>query len=83
MLTYPLWPVVLSLFTLVVADPIANVTIGKDTYKYIQLVGNGEFPADARDQFGDTAGGWGSGIAADLKSVSPPAEFGPKTLHFA
>lgn len=49
-------------------SPLVQVTLGKDTYKYISLVGRGEFPSDARDKFGDTAGGWGSGIAADLKT---------------
>ena len=68
MLIRSLWPVALLLVSLIIADPIAQVTIGKDTYKYIQLVGNGDFPSDARDQFGDTAGGWGSAIAADVNS---------------
>ena len=48
--------------------PIKTVTIGNDKYSYESLVGKGEFPADARDKFGDTAGGWGSAIAADVKS---------------
>ena len=48
--------------------PVSQVTLGKDTYKYISLVGQGQFPSDARDKFGDTAGGWGSAIAADLDS---------------
>lgn len=46
--------------------PVAQVKIGHDTYNYLGLVGHAEFPSDARDQYGDTAGGWGSGIAADL-----------------
>jgi hypothetical protein len=50
------------------APPLAKVTIDHHTYKYIQLVGKAEFPSDARDKFGDTAGGWGSAIAADVKS---------------
>jgi hypothetical protein len=50
------------------ASPLAKVTIDHHTYKYIQLVGKAEFPSDARDKFGDTAGGWGSAIAADVKS---------------
>lgn len=47
-------------------SPIAEVNIKNDKYKYLSLVGKGEFPSDARDKFGDTAGGWGSGIAADV-----------------
>jgi hypothetical protein len=52
----------------VCVPPIAKVSIKHDKYKYISLVGKGYFPSDARDMFGDTAGGWGSGIAADVKS---------------
>jgi hypothetical protein len=48
--------------------PIAEVTIKGDHYKYLSLVGKGEFPSDGRDKFGDTAGGWGSGIAADVNT---------------
>jgi hypothetical protein len=48
--------------------PLTTVNIGHDTYKYIQLVGHASFPSDARDNFGDTAGGWGSAIAADVDS---------------
>jgi hypothetical protein len=51
--------------------PINVVTIGNKNYTYHQLVGNGLFPSDARDQFGDTAGGWGSAIAADVKTWLP------------
>jgi hypothetical protein len=58
----------LSIFIVVSADPLATVKIKGDTYKYQKLVGKGFFPSDARDQFGDTAGGWGSAIAADVKS---------------
>lgn len=50
------------------APPLSKVTIGGDTFKYIELVGKAFFPSDARDKFGDTAGGWGSAIAADVKS---------------
>jgi len=39
-----------------------------EMYKYIQLVGKGIFPSDARDRFGDTNGGWGSAIAVDPES---------------
>ena len=46
--------------------PVAQVKIGHDKYNYLGLVGHADFPSDARDQYGDTAGGWGSGIAADL-----------------
>jgi hypothetical protein len=48
--------------------PIADVTIKGDEYKYLSLVGKGAFPSDGRDKYGDTAGGWGSAIAADLKT---------------
>jgi len=48
------------------SPPLAQVTIGHDTYKYLGLVGKGEFPSDARDMFGDTMGGWGSAVEADL-----------------
>jgi hypothetical protein len=37
-------------------------------YKYVQLAGKGIFPSDARDEFGDTSGGWGSAIAVDVDS---------------
>ena len=47
---------------------IATVTVGKDEFSYESLVGKGTVPSDARDQFGDTLGGWGSAIAADLSS---------------
>ena len=60
--------VTLSLAAKVCPSPIAEVTLKNDKYKYISLVGKAEFPSDARDKFGDTAGGWGSGIAADVKS---------------
>ena len=68
----------LSLFLLPVAfgkqpetTPINQVTFPppkKATYSYESLVGYGFFPSDGRDKFGDTAGGWGSAIAADLDS---------------
>ena len=70
--------IVLSLFSLnaaaltvpvsAPASPVNTVKIGADTYTYQSLVGKGIFPSDAVDQFGDTAGGWGSAIAADEES---------------
>jgi len=47
---------------------IATVTFDKDEFSYESLVGKGTVPSDARDQFGDTMGGWGSAIAVDLSS---------------
>jgi hypothetical protein len=54
--------------SVVAATPLAVVDIGKNTYSYDSLVGHGLWPSDARDQYGDTAGGWGSGVAADLST---------------
>ena len=52
----------------VTGTSLAEVEIGKHKYIYDSLVGHGLWPSDARDQYGDTAGGWGSGIAADVSS---------------
>jgi len=54
--------------SVVAATPLAVVEIGKNAYSYNSLVGHGLWPSDARDQYGDTAGGWGSGIAADVST---------------
>ena len=48
--------------------PVAQVTIGSDTYTYASLVGHGFWSASAQDFVGDTAGGWGSAIAADVST---------------
>jgi hypothetical protein len=61
---------VASLTTVVLGKlaTVAEVDIGKDKYKYLGLVGHATVPSDARDQFGDTLGGWGSAISADLST---------------
>jgi hypothetical protein len=48
--------------------PIASVNIGTDSYSYYDLVGHGFWAAASQDQTGDTSGGWGSAIAADVSS---------------
>lgn len=50
------------------STPIAQVSIGSDTYSYYSLVGHGFWSAASQDEFGDTSGGWGSAIAADVDS---------------
>lgn len=47
---------------------VSEVDIDDHKYKYFGLVGHATYPADARDEYGDTIGGWGSAIAADLDS---------------
>jgi len=47
---------------------IAQVSIGSATYSYLSLVGHGFWAAASQDQTGDTSGGWGSAISADLNS---------------
>lgn len=43
--------------------PVSQTTCNGKTYTYNQLAGFGQIPDDARDKFGDTIGGIGSGIA--------------------
>lgn len=43
--------------------PVSQTTCNGKTYTYNQLAGFGQIPGDARDKFGDTIGGIGSGIA--------------------
>jgi hypothetical protein len=50
------------------STPVAQVSIGSDTYSYYSLVGHGFWAAASQDEFGDTSGGWGSAIAADVNS---------------
>ena len=52
----------------VTGTSLAEGEIGKHKYIYDSLVGHGLWPSDARDQYGDIAGGWGSGIAADVST---------------
>ena len=50
------------------STPVAQVSIGHNTYSYSSLVGHGFWSAASQDEFGDTSGGWGSAIAADVNS---------------
>jgi len=53
------------------ADSSVNTTTcNGQTYVYQALAGYGFTPSDARDKFGDTAGGMGSSAAIDQKSWS-------------
>ncbi|KAL8714389.1 MAG: hypothetical protein Q9220_001722 [cf. Caloplaca sp. 1 TL-2023] len=49
-------------------DVVNQTTCGKKQYTYQQLAGYGFVPANARDSYGDTLGGFGSSIALDPKS---------------
>lgn len=44
---------------------VANTLCAGKNYTYQELAGYGFVPNNARDQFGDTLGGFGSGIAMD------------------
>ena len=52
------------------SDPsFVNRTIcNGNTYTYDSLAGFGSVPANARDKFGDTLGGYGGAIALDTSS---------------
>lgn len=62
------------LATTTVANPtpraasVSSTTCNGKTYVYQSLAGYGFTPSDARDKFGDTAGGIGSSAAIDPKS---------------
>jgi hypothetical protein len=44
---------------------VNQTTCNEKTYTYEELAGYGFVPNDARDQYGDTMGGFGSAIAMD------------------
>jgi hypothetical protein len=50
------------------AAPVAQVSIGNNSYTYESLVGHGFWAASSQDFKGDTSGGWGSAISADVSS---------------
>jgi hypothetical protein len=50
------------------AAPVSSTTCNGKTYVYESLAGYGFTPSDARDKFGDTAGGIGSSAAIDPNS---------------
>ena len=45
-----------------------QTTCDQEQYTYQQLAGYGFVPSNARDKYGDTLGGYGSGIAIDRTS---------------
>ncbi|KAL8673186.1 MAG: hypothetical protein Q9168_002378 [Polycauliona sp. 1 TL-2023] len=47
---------------------VNQTTCNGNQYTYQQLAGYGFVPANARDSYGDTLGGWGSAIAIDQKT---------------
>lgn len=50
------------------AAPVSSTTCNGKTYEYLGLAGYGFTPSNARDKFGDTAGGIGSSAVVDAKS---------------
>ncbi|KAH7400989.1 esterase-like activity of phytase-domain-containing protein [Phaeosphaeria sp. MPI-PUGE-AT-0046c] len=51
------------------STPVNATTCNGKKYEYQELAGYGKLPANARDKYGDTLGGFGSAIALDQKSV--------------
>ena len=50
------------------ASDVASTTCNGKTYVYHELAGYGFTPSNARDKFGDTAGGIGSSAAIDIRT---------------
>lgn len=50
------------------ASPLNSTICNGKTYEYLGMAGYGFTPSNARDKFGDTAGGIGSSAVVDAKT---------------